>query len=140
MELATNDGSTNTTCASNNTSEAASAGASLAALQTCADTGSTQKKVQMMGVKVGTGVGIPLFVIALLLGTLLLLERRSKQRLIRQVNTAPMDAKIMEVVSPRAPSPVYELGGSTNPAEMPSKQETLRTNPQNSSSSRYSEE
>jgi hypothetical protein len=80
----------------------------------------------MMGVKVGTGVGIPLFVIALLLGVLLLFERRSKQKLIQQVNTAPADAKIMEAESPRAAAPVYELGGTTDPAEMPSKREATK--------------
>lgn len=130
VKLATNDSTTNTTCISNS-SEAASAGTSLAALQTCTDTASAQKQIQMMGVKVGTSVGIPLFVIALLLGVLLLFERRSKQKLIQQVSTVPADTKIMEAESPRVTAPLYELGGTADPAEMPSKRD--KTKPANSS-------
>lgn len=80
--------------------------------------------------KVGLGVGIPLLAITSLLGVLLLLERRSKQRLIQQVNNMPVntDAKFVAGDSAGTAALVYELGGTAQPAEMPSKREAVPPN------------
>jgi hypothetical protein len=73
----------------------------------------------MMGVKVGIGVGIPLSIIALLLGALLLMEKRSKQRQIGN-KTFPW-AGPSEMITT---APVSELEGATKPYELPLRSET----------------
>lgn len=133
MKIATLNNTSNTTCIAANNSEAANAASSIAALQTCTDSSRAQNEVQMMGVKVGTGVGIPLFVIALLLGVLLLLERRSKQKVLHRMNTQSMDAKVLEIDRPGLVAAVYEPGASADAAELPSKRAALRTKPERSS-------
>lgn len=113
------------TCSSSSSSGTAAATSSLAPLQSCTE---AQKQIDMMGVKVGIGVGVPLLVSALLLLVLWLLERKSRQKLSQQRISEAVPKRVENESLGMAASiaPIYELVGQMEPSELPSKRGTIQ--------------